>query len=151
MCRLIVFLAIALISSPSFAATDFCLSLTEAADRVARTKEPVHLSAWLEPETFACGPTGDDTKHFCDAAIAASGIEFAHRFPWLIRDCVIANGQLSSIRTTNEWTGLSNRKRLVNLIGTLHGAAVHINYVPSPDNGSQINIYGRYDVIIWRP
>jgi hypothetical protein len=137
-----------LISPAANAAGTLCAELTALTAYAGASPEPLHINAWLDPDVFACGPTSVDTRAFCNAAIEASGIEFAHIYPWRLRDCLAARGIRSHITQQAGWTGLARRKRIVHLTARLgDGMALDVRWKPDGDAG----LYGKYALTIWRP
>jgi len=128
-----------------------CSSLSSMIRLADQSGKAIHLSASLGPEAFSCGPNNPDTKQFCEAAVAASGLEFAHRFPWLVRDCLEDRGTVSNMQVGEGWTGFRRLKRLTLLEGHIGRVAINVRYLPSADDTGTSNVYGKYAVTIWRP
>jgi hypothetical protein len=155
------FLALALAASSSAeaqGASAFCEALETLAREAARTgRAQKPFVAQDEPFTFICGHRRGSRvqRVFCSAARDAVGLEFLHTFPWEVYDCLSARGLRPDINTTEQYTGLIDRGRVIHLAARWPmGVTIDVRYTPFEDDGPVAERFagyrGRYDVTVAR-
>jgi hypothetical protein len=146
-----------LISYPAFA-TDggLCRALDVLKEEAARSGPQRMTVLKRDDETMACGWRTDAAlavKAFCNAAVEPVGVEFTHKYPWLIYDCLRGAHLRPSVTTVDQYTGMK-RKKVVHLwAGWRDGARLDIRFVPKGDAGPQPKFrdyWGDYELVIWR-
>lgn len=134
-----------------------CRALQDLKQNAARSG-PERVAILKEAEmTFACRRTESAPAQvsFCDAAAESVGIEFTHKFPWLIHDCLRAVGIRASLETVDRYTGIMNRKKITHLWAKWRdGTQIDIRFNPTADFSPEPRFegyWGAYGLIIWRP
>lgn len=154
-----IFLALALAmpaGAEAQARPPFCRALDALVRVAVRTRQAQRpFVAQAEPFSFACGHRSRSRvqRAFCSAARDAVGLEFLHTFPWKVYDCLKASSVEPEIRTTDHYTGLIGRARIVRLAArSPAGATIEIRYTPFEDDGEPderfVGLRGRYDVTV---
>lgn len=130
-------------------------ALVREVQRTHEAQEPYVLQD--EPFTFACGRRRGSSvqRAFCAAAQDAVGLEFIHGFPWEVYDCLRNRGIRPEIQTTDHYTGLIDRGRMIRLAARLRGRIrIEIQYTPFPDDRTVDQRFagyrGRYDMSVTR-
>ena len=149
---------LALLSGPACAADrGFCQALDTLRKEAARSG-PQRVSVIKdEAMTFACELTkgAPAEKAFCDAAADAVGIEFTHKYPWLIFDCLEKSEVTAKLELADQYTGISGRKKIRHLWARWHdGTRLDILFRPGGDLGDGLeykDYWGRYDMVVWKP
>ena len=118
---------------------------------------PQRIAIFKEEEmTFACGRNKSVTAQsaFCDAAATEVGLEFTHKFPWLVYDCLRVESIRPQLQKIDQYTGI-NRKKVVHLRAKWpDGTAIEVAFEPSGDFGPQPRFkdyWGAYKLVVWRP
>ena len=107
------------------------------------------------PRQGSCGPV-DIPVHedFCKVLVDKVGLSSPQRFPWMVYDCLGVSHGIPTIETTDEYSGVSGRKKIVHLTASLkEGFGLDIRFVPTGDFGSTPyykNYFGTYAVTIWK-
>lgn len=141
----------------------FCLALDEVADKARASGRPVfvYFRRIDEPASLCwLKPTDDALQHgYCQVAIDRAGIEFSHRYPWMVKACLARNKGITTEEAPWAYTGYVRRGRTDHLTGVLpNGVRVDVRYVPDTDRDnpddpkSRLNgYYGRYVMTLWAP
>lgn len=78
-----------------------------------------------------------------------SGLEFSHRYPWIVLECLKADGLRPLVETRAEYTGFTRRGKLVHLSARLRdGVWLDMRWTRESDDFD--GYYGRYEMTIWR-
>ena len=95
-------------------------------------------------ETACSVGDSDPAKaRYCNAVLANVSTEFTHRYPWQIKGCVEADGGDVKPTTAPEYTGLTDRDKIVRLEGTLRsGVKVEMTFTPSCETEQQKDAEG---------
>ncbi|WP_125255236.1 hypothetical protein [Brevundimonas fluminis] len=127
-----------------------CVALDALARDVATSAKPRTIRLFkLEPMEFACAWNEADpiTRDYCGAALENMGIEFHHRYPWTVHDCLAERGIATQLVRTDAYTGLRGRNRIHRLSAVYSDlATIEITFVPEDDGsgGTFADYYGRF-------
>jgi hypothetical protein len=158
---MIAYLTAAILAAPAHAQRadpDLCRAMDDLRAAASFTHQAQHVFVIkAAPMESGCGRTEDTQvqRAFCQAAINAIGVEFTHKFPWAIYDCLRSRGRLPTLETTAQYTGLVHRRRITHLTSRLAGGGrIDIRYVPTGDFSDEPEFrgyWGRYDLVISPP
>jgi hypothetical protein len=96
---------------------------------------------------FGCGYDSGRAaeRRFCSATHGAVGLEFTHAFPWSVYDCLVRDGVRPVIETSDQYTGLVDRKRIVRLRASWRkGVSVDIDYEAEADSSDAPEFRGYF-------
>ena len=121
------------------AGNGLCKTIDGLRREAARSETRQTVSIFKEePMTFACGKVKgvQAQDDFCREAMSAIGLEFTHRFPWVVRDCLIKEALRPEFQTVDQYTGLADHAKIVHLSATWKdGARIEVSFEPSGDFG----------------
>lgn len=135
---------------------DICEALSRVAGQARQTGAPQRITVFVDtPMDSSCGLSDDVVRDgYCRVALDAIGLEFRHRYPWILANCLRAQGAKPLIETSHAYTGLK-RPRIDHLAAGLpDGVRLDLRYTPDSESGDDRFLrgyYGRYDLVAWRP
>lgn len=127
-----------------------CASLRSLA-LLAATGEVVGISlsnAVGGDTVIECGPTNGALRlEFCERVLAPVGMHGMQSYSGRIYDCVRATG----IRPFTV-PDPSRRAVMLRIAATLDGARLDLSFTPEPPTSKDDAwLYGRYDLVLWKP
>jgi len=158
--RTMLLISFALLGTVAARASEptLCNALSNLKAEAERSNEAERVALIKEEEmTFACRRAKEVAAQdrFCRAALDEIGVEFTHRFPWAIAECLRRQGAHPSLELVDQYTGLRDHKKIRHLwAGWKNGTRIDISYKPLGDftNDPQFKDYwGEYQLTVWRP
>jgi hypothetical protein len=145
-----------LVTSPALAAdAPFCRALKHL--KAAAHSEPQSVRIIkAEPMTLLCGrsPTSDAQKAFCAVAAHHVSMEFTDVFPWMVHDCLRAEGLSPQVETVDQYTGMSRQKLRHLSADWRDGTHLDVRFQPTGDRGEDARLkdyWGYYELVIRKP
>ncbi|MDO9224018.1 MAG: hypothetical protein Q7U20_09955 [Caulobacter sp.] len=142
------------------ARASLCSNYRALVGQVSETGQTLRIKLWKDEElaldsAIACAPGGEGTPSgdFCSAALAATGPEFYHNYPYQLLSCLGGPAAGLRVTRTEQYTGLVRRERIVHLTaGAGDRVFIDLAFKPEPEqaSGQWSEYFGVYELVIWK-
>lgn len=140
---------------PSQENAQLCSAFKALAQDVKDTGRSQSVTVFKErPMEVACETEENDAAQssYCAGVLESISMEFTHAYPWELQRCILSIGVSPKIETADEYTGLVDRDKLIQLEVVIFGEVkVRLAWESSVQE-QRINrfdqYWGRYELVL---